>query len=174
MLAVGSHDDKIYIYSVEQDKYSLLGSLKGHSSFITGIDWSEDGKTLRSVCGAYELLYWDIEKLQQVTSGATDFRDTKWANSSCKLGWDVQGIFPPATDGTHVNGVEKSSDGKLIVTGDDWGFINIYRAPCLKGAKPVSFRGHSSHIMGVQFDKDNKYLYSIGGYDKTLMVWKVS
>lgn len=53
MLAVGSHDNRIYIYSVDQDKYSLLGSLKGHSSFITGIDWSEDGKTLRSVCGAY-------------------------------------------------------------------------------------------------------------------------
>ena len=102
------------------------------------------------------------------------FRDTKWANSSGKLGWDVQGIFPPSTDGTHVNGVERSSDGKLIVTGDDWGFINVYRNPCLKGSQAISFRGHSSHIMGVQFDESNKHLYSVGGYDKTLMVWKVS
>lgn len=60
MLAVGSHDKKIYIYSVEGDKYSLRGTLNGHSSFITGIDWSVDGKTIKSVCGAYELLFWDV------------------------------------------------------------------------------------------------------------------
>lgn len=171
---MGSHDNLIYIYTVEGENYHLKGTLKGHNSFITGIDWSEDGKVMRSVCGAYELLFWNVEQLQQVTNGATEFKDTKWANSTCKLGWDVQGIFPPATDGTHVNSVEKSEDGKLIVTGDDWGFINIYRAPCLKGARASSFRGHSSHIMGVQFDQSNHHLFSVGGQDKTLMTWKVT
>jgi len=83
----------------------LRGTLNGHNSFITGIDWSDDGKNIKSVCGAYELLFWDVEKLSQVTDGATLFRDTKWTDSTGKIGWDVQGIFPPATDGTHVNGV---------------------------------------------------------------------
>ncbi len=86
----------------------------------------------KSVCGAYELLFWDVDKLEQVADGATQFRDTKWFSETGKIGWDVQGIFPPATDGTHVSGVEKTADGKLIFTGDDWGFINIYRCPCLK------------------------------------------
>jgi len=73
-----------------------------------------------------------------------------------------------------VNGVEKSSDGKLVYTGDDWGFVNIYRCPCLKGGQAVSFRGHSSHIMGVKLDESNKNLYTVGGYDKALMSWEIS
>jgi WD40 repeat protein len=54
-LAVGSHDNKIYVYS--SSDYSLLGICKKHNSFITSIDWSQDGSYIRSVCGAYELLF---------------------------------------------------------------------------------------------------------------------
>ena len=174
LLAVGSHDTKIYIYNVNGDQYSLKGTLNGHTSFITGLDWSQDGKTIKSVCGGYELLFWDVDSLSQVTDGATKFRDTPWKTETVKLGWDVQGIFPAAVDGTFVNGVERSSDWKLIVTGDDWGFINLYRCPCLKGAQAVSFRGHSSHIMNVRFNESNSHLFSVGGNDKTLMMWEVS
>jgi len=80
LLAVGSHDNHIYIYTVHGDQYSLKGALKGHNSFITGIDWSEDGKNIKSVCGAYELLFWDVDSLSQVTDGATKFRDTRWSS----------------------------------------------------------------------------------------------
>jgi len=41
-LAVGSHDNNVYIYDVG-NKYALLGSLKGNSSFIVSVDWSADG-----------------------------------------------------------------------------------------------------------------------------------
>jgi WD40 repeat protein len=40
LLAVGSHDNNIYIYKIEEENYSLKGTLKGHNSFITGVDWS--------------------------------------------------------------------------------------------------------------------------------------
>lgn len=44
MLAVGSHDNFIYIYkTVASGKYKPHGKLVGHSSFITGLDWSVDG-----------------------------------------------------------------------------------------------------------------------------------
>lgn len=56
-LAVGSHDNKIYVYSVPD--YELLGVCKKHNSFITSVDWSLDGNYIRSVCGAYELLFFD-------------------------------------------------------------------------------------------------------------------
>ena len=61
----------------------------------------------------------------------------------------------------------------MIASGDDWGLVNLYNLPCLKGAKPVSFRAHSSHVVRVMFDQSDQYLYSVGGYDKTLMMWKV-
>ena len=62
-LAVGSHDNFTYIYNTDADgsKYKLFGRLKGHSSFITGLDWSVDGEKIRTSCGAYELLFFDVE-----------------------------------------------------------------------------------------------------------------
>lgn len=43
MLAVGSHDNRIYVYECKQDcKYKKVAVLKGHSSYVTAIDWSKD------------------------------------------------------------------------------------------------------------------------------------
>ena len=54
-LAVGSHDNNIYVY--DSSSYSLLGKCTKHNSFIVSVDWSLDGQYLRSVCGAHELLF---------------------------------------------------------------------------------------------------------------------
>jgi len=108
-----------------------------------------------------------------MTSGASALRDEKWATFSCKLGWPVKGIFPPYTDGTHVNGVARSKSGAIFATGDDWGLVNLYRNPNDKGSNSNSFRAHSSHVVRVLFDASDSYVYSIGGYDRTLMKWKV-
>uniref|UniRef100_A0A4W4GSA6 Protein kinase domain-containing protein n=1 Tax=Electrophorus electricus TaxID=8005 RepID=A0A4W4GSA6_ELEEL len=58
-LAVGSHDNFIYIYSVMEGgrRYTRFGKCTGHSSFITHLDWSKDGKYIMSNSGDYEILY---------------------------------------------------------------------------------------------------------------------
>ena len=101
-------------------------------------------------------------------------KDEKWATYSVKLGWWVQGIFPPATSGNHVNGVDRNHSKDIIATGDNWGFVNLYRNPALRGAKCLSYRAHSSHVVRVMFDANDEYVYSTGGYDKTMMMWKFS
>jgi len=40
-LAVGSHDNNIYIYN--SSDYSLIGKCSKHNSFIVSVDWSSDG-----------------------------------------------------------------------------------------------------------------------------------
>jgi hypothetical protein len=137
------------------------------------LDWSKDGKYIQSNCGAYEYLFFDVSSLKQLKSGPSQLKDEKWSSYSVKLGWWVQGIFPPATSGDHVNGVDRNHNEDIIATGDDWGLVNLFRNPCLKGAKLTSYRAHSSHVVRVMFDQKDEYLYSIGGYDKTLMMWKV-
>jgi WD40 repeat protein len=169
-LAVGSHDNKIYVYSVPD--YSLLGVCKKHNSFITSVDWSLDGSYIRSVCGAYELLFFDGNSYSQDPNGASNTKGTQWATNNAKFGWLVDGIFPPGTDGSHINYVDFSKDGLLIATGDDYGLVNIFRNPALKGHKPISLRGHSEHVVRVSFGADDSYLFSIGGYDQTLMQWR--
>lgn len=52
-VAVGSHDNNIYILSVNGDSYNVEGVCKAHQSFITNLDWSRDGRYIHSNCGAY-------------------------------------------------------------------------------------------------------------------------
>jgi len=108
-LAVGSHDNWIYIYNTSEDgKYRPHCTLKGHSSYITALDWSLDGDFIRSSCGAYELLFWDPNGKKQVPGGASATTSTKWSSHTVKFGWFVDGIYPSGTDGSHINIVEMS------------------------------------------------------------------
>lgn len=172
MLAVGSHDNNIYVFKVDGTTYTKHGELKAHNSFITNFDWSQDSKSIHSNCGAYEYLFFDVENCQQLKGGASQLKDEKWASYSVKLGWWVQGIFPRATSGDHINGVDRNHEGNVVATGDDWGFVNLFGNPTTKGAKCKAYRAHSSHVVRVLWDKSDSYLYSVGGHDKTLMMWK--
>ena len=107
-VAVGSHDNNIYVFAVSGDSYSLHSTCKAHNSFITNLDWSRDGRFIQSNCGAYEYLFFDADTGSQIKGGATQFRDEKWATYTVKLGWWVQGIFPKYTSGDHVNGVDRN------------------------------------------------------------------
>ena len=172
-LAVGSHDTNIYVYDVNNG-YNLVGTCKKHNATVTNIDWSCDSTYIRSVCNAYELLFYTIPDCEQDPSGASNTKGTDWASHHCKFGWLVDGIFPKETSGDHINGVDMNEDCTLISTGDDFGLVNLFRNPARKGVKPRSYRGHSEHVVRVAFGRGdlNQWLFSVGGYDQTVMQWK--
>lgn len=153
--------------------------MKKHSSYITHLDWSKDGSYLHSNCGAYELLFWNAGTGQQITSGATALRDEDWFTWSCVLGWPVQGIFQPEWDGSDINMVDRSNtnldgDSRVIACADDFSHIVLYKYPCLtKGIKGITLKGHSSHVTNVKFDAEDRFLYSTGGEDQTVMQWRI-
>lgn len=171
-LAVGSHDNYIYLFDCANE-YKPYTIFKGHSSFITCFDWSLDDQTIRSNCGAYELLFWDVKKKTQMTSGASETVSTEWATHSTKLGWAVQGISPPGTDGSHINTVAQCKELGLLATGDDYGHVNIFRDPAVDNHhKSKSFQGHSEHVTKVAFAKGGDLLLSVGGMDQTVIQWR--
>jgi len=170
-LAVGSHDNFIYIYDVKS-RYKLLFKLRGHSSFITGLDWSVDGHAMHSSCGAYELLFWDVDSGRQVPSGATAYRDEDWASWTTKLGWPVQGIYGGVVDMTHINGVDRSKDKALVAVGNDYGLVEIFNYPNGVGAKSNAYQAHCEHVTNVKWTLDDSRVISAGGYDMCVMQWK--
>merc|ERR1711881_705263 len=101
MLGVGSHDNDIYIYDVAGG-YSLKGKLQAHKSFIVCFDWCTHNEYIRSDCGAHELLFFQISTMKQDPSGRSNTTGVTWATNPCKFGWNVEGIFPSGTDGTHI------------------------------------------------------------------------
>lgn len=178
-LAVGSHDDTIYIYKIsESGEYNMHWTIQFvHSSAITAIDWSKDSKFLRAIDQAYAKIYYDVETMQQVTEGQTTLTDLNiWATATCKLGWEVAGVFPQGADGTDINAVDHTPDRSLVAAGDDFGSVCVYKSPILKNTQNCRrLTGHSEHVPRVRFynsDANEKYLISAGGNDRTYIQWK--
>jgi len=164
--------------------YSPVLNSKGDTAFnanlspVTHLDWSRDGKNVRTNDISYELLFYDVEKLgaeKAQNTASKSLADVKWKTESCILTWTVQGIFDPQQDGTDVNCVDVSPDGSLIATGDDYGYVNLFKYPSpVKNASKATFVGHSSHVMSVKFSPDQKNLFSVGGNDKTCIQWRLT
>ena len=171
-MAAGSHDNFVYIYRVNED-YKLAGTMKKHNSFVTSVDWSQDSKWIRSVCGAYEKLYFNVEEMSFDSSGLSNTKEVVWQSGSSKLGWGVEGIYPSGEDGSHINGVDVSGDKQLVATADDFGLVNVYRYPvCNLKHQAKSYSGHSEHVVRALFTPDNSRMFTIGGYDKAVIQWK--
>ncbi|XP_037652738.1 echinoderm microtubule-associated protein-like 1 isoform X6 [Sebastes umbrosus] len=174
-LAIGSHDNYIYIYAVAENgrKNSRVGKCSGHSSFITHLDWSVDSQYLVSNSGDYEILYWIPSVCKQVVSVETT-RDIEWATHTCPLGFQVFGLWPDGSDGTDINAVCRSSDKSLLVIGDDFGKVHLFSYPCSQFRAPSHvYGGHSSHVTNVTFLHDDGYLVSTGGKDMSVMQWRI-
>uniref|UniRef100_A0A672RDK8 Echinoderm microtubule-associated protein-like 1 n=1 Tax=Sinocyclocheilus grahami TaxID=75366 RepID=A0A672RDK8_SINGR len=174
-LAIGSHDNYIYIYAVAENgkKYSRVGKCSGHSSFITHLDWSVDSQYLVSNSGDYEILYWIPSVCKQVVSVETT-RDIEWATFTCILGFHIFGLWPDGSDGTDINAVCSSNAKKLLITGDDFGKVHLFSFPCSQSRAPCHiYGGHSSHVTNVNFLNDDSQLISTGGKDMSVMQWRV-
>uniref|UniRef100_A0A8C1WMZ2 EMAP like 1 n=1 Tax=Cyprinus carpio TaxID=7962 RepID=A0A8C1WMZ2_CYPCA len=175
-LAIGSHDNYIYIYAVAENgkKYSRVGKCSGHSSFITHLDWSVDSQYLVSNSGDYEILYWIPSVCKQVVSVETT-RDIEWATFTCTLGFHVFGLWPDGSDGTDINAVCSSNAKRLLVTGDDFGKVHLFSFPCCQSRAPSHiYGGHSSHVTNVNFLQEDSHLISTGGKDMSVMQWRSS
>ncbi|XP_070955724.1 echinoderm microtubule-associated protein-like 1 isoform X8 [Macaca nemestrina] len=174
-LAIGSHDNCIYIYGVSDNgrKYTRVGKCSGHSSFITHLDWSVNSQFLVSNSGDYEILYWVPSACKQVVSVETT-RDIEWATYTCTLGFHVFGVWPEGSDGTDINAVSRAHEKKLLSTGDDFGKVHLFSYPCSQFRAPSHiYGGHSSHVTNVDFLCEDSHLISTGGKDTSIMQWRV-
>ena len=86
----GNNKGTMHIFLYETKKrYNLFKKLRGHTSRINHLDFSEDGEYIQSCSSSYELLYHSVETGNQITKSSS-FADTKWATWTCIFGWPVQ------------------------------------------------------------------------------------
>ncbi|KAJ1418197.1 WD40-repeat-containing domain protein [Ochromonadaceae sp. CCMP2298] len=187
LIALGCRDDCIYLYGCQLEtvqqghgrgmheagvcQLKALHRLRGHSSSITHLDWAHDSLLLRSTCAAYELLCWDVRagKLSQVNAS-----DVKWQTQHCTLGFNVMGIWPPYTDGTDINALDVSRLGLVATANDQGGLVRLHNHPCVvRNAPGKEYGGHSSHVMNLKFMRGGEVLATVGGNDRSVVVWEV-
>jgi len=206
VLAVGSHDKKLYVYTIPSYDGGAAPSgeewtnclkkpryvFDKHSSAVLHVDFSRDGLFFQTNCQASELLFANAETGKQETSASklADYNNSclgereeddeeagkVWDTQTCKLGWPVQGIWPPGSDSSDINAVDRHPNMKLLATADDSGKVKLFRFPCIsKDSKGHVYEGHSSHVTNVRWSTSpSRHLVSAGGNDKCLFVWNLS
>lgn len=171
-LAVASNANFVDIYATEQH-YKKVGVCSGNSSFITHIDWSIDSKFLQTNSGAAERLFYRMPSGKHTVS-REEILNIKWASFTGVLGDEVSGIWKKYADTNDINAVDVNFDGQVLVTGDDFGLVKLFRYPCLrKGSKFRKYNGHSAHVTNVRFSHDKQWVITIGGADHAVFQWKL-
>uniref|UniRef100_A0A673B9G8 EMAP like 4 n=1 Tax=Sphaeramia orbicularis TaxID=375764 RepID=A0A673B9G8_9TELE len=176
LLAVGSHDNFIYLYTVTEKgrKYSRYGKCTGHSSYITHLDWSPDNNFIMSNSGDYEILYWDVPNGCKLIRNRSECKDIDWATYTCVLGFHVFGVWPEGSDGTDINALIRSHNRKVIALADDFCKVHLFAYPCSTPKAPShKYSAHSSHVTNVSFLYKDSHLISTGGKDTSIMQWRL-
>uniref|UniRef100_A0A667XX79 EMAP like 4 n=1 Tax=Myripristis murdjan TaxID=586833 RepID=A0A667XX79_9TELE len=176
LLAVGSHDNFIYLYTVAERgrKYSRYGKCTGHSSYITHLDWSPDNNFIMSNSGDYEILYWDIPNGCKLIRNRSECKDIDWATYTCVLGYHVFGVWPEGSDGTDINALIRSHNRKVIALADDFCKVHLFAYPSSRAKAPShKYSAHSSHVTNVSFLFSDSHLISTGGKDTSIMQWRL-
>ena len=82
-LAVASDDRLIYIYDARADAFEKIGQCRGHLTFVTRIDFSEDEAYMRTNCDDGDLLYWHAGTAHAIPGGVSQLRDVDWHTERC-------------------------------------------------------------------------------------------
>lgn len=178
MLAVGTHGAIIALLDTRDD-YRVKGVLSSHESFITALDFSEDGAFLASTDGLYALKFHQLfeNDLAQSTLILDTHlvRDARWASQNCVLGFAVQGVLETGEkEGYLVSCLEVSPSRAFVVSGDDAGQVQLFRFPVLgPGHQSHVHHAHSSNVGSVRWALDEKYVVSVGGHDNCLVQYAV-
>ena len=141
--AAACHDNQVHVIAVAD--LSHVATLpprdsEAGGSFISHLDWSEDGCYIRTNDGNYALRYYDLQEGgKEVADGERKtgrqahklkavkaLRDKRWATQTCPVSWATQGIWTSGVQATDVNHCDRSSvshpDGyPLLATAEDYG-----------------------------------------------------
>ncbi|CAN0063286.1 unnamed protein product [Pylaiella littoralis] len=174
-LAMGAADGKIYVYSTSE-RYVLAAMLTTHNSPIVAIDFSTDGRYVRSTCQAYELFSHEADT-GMVIPAASRLKNVQWDTQTVLFGWASQGVWPPELGGTEVMSIDTTLNSehpsKAVATGDNLGRIRLFRHPCTSPyADSKSYRGHAAGITRLRWSMGQSHLISIGMEDRCVMQWR--
>lgn len=102
-----------------------------------------------------------------------EIKKIEWNSFTGVLGDEVNGIWEKYADKTDINASDANFEDQVIVTGDDFGLVKLFRFPSVKkGAKFRKYVGHSSHVTNVCFTSKKDRVISIGGADHGIFQWR--
>ncbi|XP_056009046.1 echinoderm microtubule-associated protein-like 1 isoform X4 [Ostrea edulis] len=175
MLAVGCEDGHIHIFYVHDEgqiyrKNNII--LRGHGKFITNLDWSTDSRYLQSVDGDFDMVYWNIQRMEKDYPQA--LRDSNWQTYSCCAGHPLMGPWTSCDQGESISVVARSNYREIIVTGDNTGRIKVFKYPSSTNMPACRWtKLYSSTVTALEFLYDDSFVLSAAGKTPVLAQWNV-
>ncbi|XP_052761034.1 echinoderm microtubule-associated protein-like 1 isoform X3 [Mya arenaria] len=173
-LALGTNDGLVIVFTVHdrgQAFRKVTPPLTGHTSGVAHVDWSTDGRCIQSSSYTHELLFWDIDGMQQIRMHRL-MRDVDWFTSTCHVQYGLIGPWSNLEKGETVKVVNRSNFRDTVITGDSKGRIRLYKYPCSK--EKADFRGvrvYSSDVTAACFTPDTRTVITCGGHDAAMVQW---
>ncbi len=200
LLATSGRDRLIHIFDAsspdcENDKsrpYSPIDTLDHHSSSVTIVRFTSDGKRLISCSGDKTMVFCSVNgqlvtKLKSVSTplgtvnglaidasnkfAITSGQDKRLTIWNIHTGKQMRTYKNVEISGSELYKSEVDPSGSYIVTS---GFDkNITLLDFFSGEVLYQIKGHSEVVTGMKFSADGHYLMTIGG-EGCVMVWQVA
>ncbi|KAI9193626.1 WD40-repeat-containing domain protein [Polychytrium aggregatum] len=184
-LAAGCHDNFIDIYALETPTgfYQRIMCCRGHSCFITHLDWSADSIRLQSNSGNNEIMFWTIDTERASKGGTVAFKDVIWDTTNCVLQWATKGVYElPASSGPGstqmqlglrmVTSCERRRRNDVLLVGTTVGDVFLFRYPaCTPAPQFKKFPGHGGPISNLVLLQDGTTVISVGAEDGSIFQW---
>ena len=91
-------------------------------------------------------------------------KDVSWATHSLAFSPETQGIMTEGVIEEDITCCERSRKYRnVFVIGDKYSKIKLFNYPSKENQIFNKYIGHSNEITGLRFDRNEKYLISIGG-----------
>ena len=187
LATIGESDYKnIHLWDTQSLK--RIGSLKGHTDYISSIAFTPDGKTLVSASYSDNTIrVWSVQEQKQIgflngnknpTNRIAISPDGKILASGGKEGelllWDIQEqklIGSLEGHNSWVNSVAFSSNGEILASSDDDQTIHIWNVQEQKQIALIQIDKGDGNM--IAFNPDGKTLASTNLLDQTVRFWDI-
>ena len=155
--------------------------LRRHSNRVRQMDFSRDGRWLRTCDGTGDVLYWGVmgdgTGLVAAPDGGRGLRDASWATETCAVGWDKKGLWPAGPGRARLcstAAVAVTTAGGTIAAGGGDGVVLLGRYPAVRDDAEwrEAKSGHAGGVSGLTWSGDDRVLWSQGAGDVSLQQWR--
>ncbi|KAG2470845.1 EMAL2 protein, partial [Polypterus senegalus] len=182
-LALACADMSIYVFLLTRCNNTevhvdAFQSLKGHTSRITGLDWTADEGNhgfhiLRSSSTDGEHKIWNTDTGEEVEN-AMLWKDANWASETSTTGFTKKGLLHSLPRHEVAVGVDVSSSSSCLVVATLSGKLFLFRHPLLHSNGEFDTYCCGTNAAAVRFLHGGSHLIVIGGKDCAITQWKMA